>query len=147
VAMIRFSRSEIPTFFTVGTAATGSAWAETVTGCWGGLGDDYLAASGSSNSLDGGPGSDHLVAGAGHQSTTFLFQLGYGVDDVTGFSAHIAGGTDVIDLQSFGVTFANLMNLYTKQAGTDCVIDFKNGDVLTLHDVQKSGLQASDFLL
>jgi Ca2+-binding RTX toxin-like protein len=113
----------------------------------GGSGNDYLAASGNGNTLDGGPGSDHLVAGAGHQSMTFLFQLGYGQDDVTGFLAHIAGGSDVINLQGYGLTFANLINLYTKQVGTDCVIDFKNGDVLTLHDVQKSGLQAGDFVL
>jgi hypothetical protein len=52
----------------------------------------------------------------------------------------------VIDLRGYGLTFANLINTYTSQVGTDAVITL-GGDVLTLHNVQKSGLQASDFLL
>jgi hypothetical protein len=68
-------------------------------------------------------------------------------DDLTGFSAHIAGGADVIDLQGYGLTFASRLSSFTRQVGTDAVIDFKNGDILTLHNVQVSGLQASDFLL
>jgi Ca2+-binding RTX toxin-like protein len=111
---------------------------------FGGSGNDTVAASGNGNILDGGTGNDHLTAG-GHAGDTFIFHPGYQQDDVTGFAAHIAGGSDVIDLQGYGLSFASLMNNFTAQVGTDCMIDFKNGDILTLHNVQKSGLQATDF--
>jgi Ca2+-binding RTX toxin-like protein len=111
---------------------------------FGEAGNDTVAASGNGNILDGGIGNDHLTAGA-HAGDTFAFHPGYQQDDITGFAAHIAGGSDVIDLQGYGLTFAGLINTFTTQVGTDCTIDFKNGDILTLHNVQKSGLQASDF--
>jgi hypothetical protein len=101
---------------------------------------------GNGNILDGGTCNDHLIAGS-HVGDTLIFHLDYQQDDITGFAAHLAGGTDVIDLQGYGLSFATLINNFTTQVGSDCVIDFKNGDILTLHNAQKSGLQASDFHL
>jgi hypothetical protein len=107
--------------------------------------NDYLAASGNSNYFDPSSGNDAMVAASGHSGDLFVFHPGYGQDEITGFAAHIAGGTDVIDLQGYGLNFASLINTFTTQVGTDCTIDFKNGDILTLHNVQKSGLQVPDF--
>jgi Ca2+-binding RTX toxin-like protein len=109
--------------------------------------NDYLAASGNSTYFDPGSGNDAMLAAAGHSGDLFIFHPGYGRDEITGFTAHIvAGGSDVIDLRGYGLTFANLINTYTNQIGTDAVITL-GGDTLTLHNVQKSGPQASDFPL
>jgi Peptidase M10 serralysin C terminal/Metallo-peptidase family M12B Reprolysin-like len=108
-------------------------------------GNDYIGATGNGNTLDGGAGTDHLSM-AQHVGATFVFHLGYQQDDITGFAAHVTGGSDQIDLRGYGLTFAGLINSYTTQLGSDCVIDFRNGDVLTLHGVQKSSLGSSDFL-
>jgi Ca2+-binding RTX toxin-like protein len=112
----------------------------------GGTGDDYLATGGSGNTLDGGPGNDHLVAGAGNQNATFLFQAGYGQDDITGFSAHAVGGTDILDIEGFGLATFGQLQPYMKQSGSDVVITL-GSDILTVHNVQLGGLQASDFHL
>ena len=112
----------------------------------GGQGNDYLAASGNNNTLDGGAGNDKLTAGGAHSGDRFVFQPGYAADTISGFSTHAAGGSDLVDLRGFGLTFTKLINTYTAQAGADAVITL-GGDVLTLHNVQVGSLQASDFLL
>ena len=106
---------------------------------FGGIDNDWLGVSGSGNRLDGGAGDDWL--GATGSGNTFVFHPGARHDQITGF---VAG--DLIDLQGYGLTFGSLQQ-YMAQIGGDTVIDFKNGDILTLHTVQKSGLQAGDFLL
>jgi hypothetical protein len=54
-----------------------------------------------------------------------------------------AGGSDVIDVRGFGLTFSSLQQ-YLIQAGNDTVLNF-GGDVMTLRNVLASQLQASDF--
>ena len=72
----------------------------------GAQGNDCIAATGNGNTLDGGAGNDTLVAGA-HAGDRFVFHPGYGMDSITNFSGHGAGGTDVIDLNGFGLELAN----------------------------------------
>lgn len=72
------------------------------------------------------------------------FHLGYQQDTITGFAAHSAGGTDIIDLNGYGLTFASLGG-FMSQNGANTVIDILNGDILTLINIQKANLQASDF--
>ena len=84
-------------------ATTGSEVSAHASSLFGGVGNDYVAATGDGNVLDGGVGDDHLVAAAGHADDIFVFQVAYGMDDVTGFARHGAGGTDVITIQGFGI--------------------------------------------
>jgi hypothetical protein len=71
------------------------------------------------------------AAGGAHGGDRFVFHAGYGLDSITGFARHGAGGTDVIDLQGFGLNFTSLQ-AYLSDAGG-------NG-------VTKGQLQASDFV-
>ena len=74
----------------------------------GAQGDDHVAATGNGNTLDGGAGNDQLVAGGVHTGDRFVFHPGYGMDSATGFLRHGAGGTDVIDINGFGLNFVTL---------------------------------------
>ena len=112
---------------------------------FGGDGDDYVAASGNTNVLDGGAGNDQLVAG-GHTADTFVFQPGYGQDQVSGFLSIAAGGSDIVDLQGFGITTFGQLQSFMAQNGANVVINL-GGDVLTLSNVVLSQLQAGDFHL
>jgi hypothetical protein len=86
----------------------------------GAQGDDYIAATGNGNVLDGGAGNDQLVAGA-HAGDRFVFHAGYGVDVITGFARHGAGGTDLIDLAGFGLNFTTLQPFLATVGGNGVV--------------------------
>jgi len=108
-------------------------------------GDDHVAASGDTNVLDGGSGNDMLVAGS-HTAATFVFQPGYGLDRITGFAAHAAGGSDIVDLQGYGITSFSQLQSYMAQSGADVVISL-GADALTLANIMLSQLQPGDFHL
>ena len=111
------------TLFSVGANAlygeTGDDWI----GCSarqllnGAQGNDYLAASGHNNTLDGGAGNDVLLAGGAHGGDRFVFHVGYGMDTVVNFSRHGAGGSDVVDLNGFGLNFSSLQGYMADVGG------------------------------
>ena len=109
----------------------------------GAQGNDYLAATGNGNTLDGGAGNDALVAGA-HTGDRFVFHPGYGADSVAGFARHGAGGTDVIDLNGFGVNFTTLQG-FMADVGGNCVFTL-GADILTVSGVLKAQFLATDFI-
>ncbi|WP_076865758.1 beta strand repeat-containing protein [Bradyrhizobium mercantei] len=103
----------------------------------GGAGDDVIT---------GSAGDDQIILGAGDD--TYVFKAGGGSDVVTDFIAG-AGTDDKVDLRSFKAAgihdLAAVLALAT-QAGTDTVIDFGGGNVLTLDNVTKTDLSADDFI-
>jgi Ca2+-binding RTX toxin-like protein len=111
---------------------------------FGGDGDDFVGATGTGNKLDGGTGNDALVAGA-HSGDTFVFHAGYGLDSITGFARHGGGGTDVIDLNGFGLNFTTLQPFMADASG-NCVITINAATILTINGVTKAQLLASDFV-
>lgn len=118
----------------VGTATTG----QVLTGnaeynrIIGGIGDD---------TIDGGTGNDTLTGGYGDDR--FIFRAGGGADVITDFASGF-GGIDEISLQGLGITsFAQAMAFAREDDGST-VFDFGNGDTLTLHNVRKANLVASD---
>ncbi len=102
---------------------------------YGGSGDDVL---------NGGSGNDVLTGGLG--SDTFVFRSGYGNDVVQDFVAG-AGTDDAVDIVGMGYTDLASVMANATQSGTDTVIDFGNGDILTLVGVDKASLHADDFVL
>ena len=64
-------------------------------------GNDYVAATGNANLLDGGPGNDQTVAAAGHSANRYFFLPGSGQNSITGFEG--GADDDVIDLRGFGL--------------------------------------------
>jgi hypothetical protein len=91
-----------------------------------------------------------MVAAAGHSGNFFYFFVflpGSGQDSITGFEG--ANG-DVVDLRGYGLADFAALQRYISQVGSplrpDTVINFNNGDILTLKNVFSSVLVADDFV-
>jgi serralysin len=110
---------------------------------YGDAGNDTLIGDSGNDFLDGGAGTNVLTGGTG--SDTFFHAAGYGADTVTDFS-HADG--DRIDFTLIaGINgFFDIISRAI-QVIVDTVFDFGNGDSLTLKNVDKANLVASDFVL
>lgn len=100
-------------------------------------GDDILLGRGGNDTLTGGVGRDRLTGGSGEDK--FVFEEGFGRDVITDFDADPAGGQDHID-----ASFPGAMAI--SQVGKDTVINFGDGDRLTLLKVDASTIDATDFI-
>lgn len=122
------------------TNVAGSSFNDTITGSAGG---DQLFGNNGNDLLNGGAGNDFLSGGLG--ADTFAYATGGGADTIGDFSQ---AQTDKIDLTGVaGVsTLADIQALATQQ-GPNTVINFGNGDSLTLTNVTLSNLTAVDFIL
>ena len=115
----------------------GGGGADTV---YGGADDDQLFGGMGSDTLDGGTGNDVLHGGGG--ADIFVFTDRGGQDRVLNFNAAV----DRIDVRDFG--FADAQAVFDRATDTaeGLVIDFDEGDTMTLVDVLKSSLTEDDFI-
>ncbi|MEZ2144669.1 VCBS domain-containing protein [Bradyrhizobium sp. DN5] len=122
------------------TNVAGSNFNDTITGSVSG---DQLFGNNGNDLINGGAGNDFL--GGGFGADTFVYATGGGADTIGDF---LQTQTDKIDLTGVaGVSsFAQVQALAT-QVGLNTVIDFGNGDSLTLSNVTLSNLTAADFIL
>lgn len=98
----------------------------------GGKGDDFLDAYFGKDVLTGGKGVD-----------TFYFNDGYGKDEITDFE----DGVDRIAPYNHSATpDFNSLKQHMDQVGSDVVIDFGGGDVLTIDDIKLDKLSQNDFV-
>lgn len=109
-------------------------------------GDDILHGQGGSDLIFGGAGIDQLFGGG--SADRFVFQPGDGADAIKDFSQSEG---DVIDLRAFNIsTFFELdfvANLSSSAPfGGNTLIDLGGGDVLTVENVELSGLSDDDFV-
>jgi Ca2+-binding RTX toxin-like protein len=138
----------------------GTAGADTLTGSSeddtvNGLGEnDILIGLGGDDELSGGLGNDTLIGGLGADTLTgdagddrIVYTRGGGGDTAIGFVAG-TGTEDEIDLTAFSIihTVGEVLARAT-QVSADTVIDFGNGNTLTLQNVVKTSLTADDFIL
>ncbi len=86
-----------------------------------------MAATGNSNTLDGGPGNDQMVAAAGHSFNLYVFRPGSGQDSITGFEG--GADDDVVDLRGFGLANFAALGPYMSQVGADTVITLNGADI------------------
>jgi serralysin len=106
-------------------------------------GDDTLDGDGGNDLLSGSTGIDLLLGDSG--SDTFFYGTGDGLDTVADFS-HADG--DKIDFTLFaGIASFNDIISRAIQVMVDTIIDFGNGDSLTLRNVDIAALVDSDFVL
>ena len=96
------------------------------------------------NTLDGGPGNDQLVAAAGHSFYQYVFRPGSGQDSITGFEGG-AALDDFVDLRGFGLANFAALGPYISQVGADTVITLNGADILTLKNINSGTLVADDF--
>ena len=108
----------------------------------GGAGNDTLSGAGGNDTLYGGEGDDTLHGGAGND--TFVYD-GQGADVIlAGFEAG-AASEDVIQITKGFTNFAGVVAA-TTDVGGNAVIDFGNGNTLTVTGVSKASLHADDFV-
>ncbi|WP_298241353.1 VCBS domain-containing protein [uncultured Bradyrhizobium sp.] len=122
------------------TNVSGSNFDDTITGS---AGNDQLFGNSGNDLLSGGAGNDALNGGTG--ADTFVYAAGGGTDTIVDF---LQANADKIDLTGIpGVsTLADIQAIATQQ-GPNTVIDFGNGDTLTLLNVTLQNLTAADFIL
>ncbi|HEX5498688.1 MAG TPA: calcium-binding protein, partial [Thermomicrobiales bacterium] len=111
----------------------------------GDAGANTLIGLGGNDVLDGLGGNDTLVGDAG--SDTFVYAPGDGADRIVDFTA-AGAGHDRVDLTGF-TKIRSLDDVLAdaSQVSADTVLNFGNGDTLTLQGVTKTSLAEDDFLL
>ena len=106
----------------------------------GGAGDDTLKGQAGGDEIDGGAGDDSIHGGGG--GDRFVFAAGFGNDTIADFGR----GADTLDLTAFAIAgFAAIDDdgdgrietgeggaAFTATIGSNTVLDFGNGNVLTL---------------
>ena len=92
----------------------------------GGTGNDRIYGNSDNDILSGGTGNDALYGGNG--SDIFIFEAGYEADRIVDFE----DGLDLIDLSDFTNAEVNAALSGISQIGSSAVLDFGNGDTLTL---------------
>lgn len=130
--------------------ATGDSGDDTLSGddgmngLYGLAGADTLDGRGGDDTLEGGSGDDTMTGGLGDDS--FVFADGHGNDTITDFVAGAASG-DVLDLRRLtaAASFTDVMAA-AAQVGEDTVIDFGDGDSITLLGVDSTQIEEQDFL-
>jgi VCBS repeat-containing protein len=114
----------------------------------GGNGKDVLVGAAGNDVLNGGNGADWLIAGSGHDVMTggngpdvFVFNPGFGHDEITDFRPT----TDTIQMNHAVFSGFAAVESAAHQVGADVVISLDSSSTLTLDHVALSALHASDF--
>ncbi|MEO0548314.1 MAG: calcium-binding protein [Pseudomonadota bacterium] len=100
--------------------------------------DDVITGSDAANILEGNEGDDTLTGQGG--ADTFVATIGGDADEVTDFTV----SEDLIDVTDFGLTAAEALALASDVDG-DAVIDFGDGDTMTLTGVEVGTLSEANF--
>jgi hypothetical protein len=107
--------------------------------CFAGHGNDRIFGRGGDDILSGGKGHDVLTGGAGND--LFNFEEGFGKDVIADFDA--VGGVDHQDF--IYAVFPGETSIH--KSGHDTIVDFGDGDTLTLLGVKPGLIDASVFSL
>ena len=110
----------------------------------GGLGNDTINGGSGNDTLTGGDGNDIMDGGLGDD--VLVFSSGDGADTIQNFVAG-AGTVDHIDLTGFNSATAHAAIAGATQVGANTVLNFGNGDTLTLISVTAANLHADDFFV
>ncbi|MDA8708420.1 hypothetical protein N9M10_03505, partial [Hellea sp.] len=101
----------------------------------GDAGDDLILGGTDQDFINGGAGNDVMSGGMG--TDRFIFDTGHGTDRINDFE----DGTDLIDLSSLGISFADLMLV---QTGQNVQIDTGEG-IINVNDAMVADFDTTDF--
>ncbi len=124
----------------------GSVHADTLSGSdganklSGGKGDDVLLGRGGDDRLDGGAGNDSLDGGNGND--TFVFTGNWAQDSILDF-----GEDDIIELDAAAHGKLDAVLAQAVQNGTDAILDFGDGNSITLVNTQIADVTQDSFRL
>lgn len=117
-------------------------------------GNDIIDGLGGKDKIDGGSGRDTIDGGAGNDTITggngadeFVFSGSFGDDRITDFDT--SGKKEKIDLSdAAGISrYKDLKNNHlSEDANGDVVITDKNGNTITLIDIEIADLSGNDFI-
>ncbi len=107
---------------------------------FGGKGNDKLFGGKGDDKLEGGKGNDKLKGNSGNDK--FVFSDNFGVDTIKDFQ----NNKDTVQLNdklwnNTNKSVNQVLNQFGSQIGSDFVLDFGGGDILTIKDTTKSQLQ------
>jgi hypothetical protein len=104
-----------------------------------------IAGDANANTLAGGAGNDILTGGAGVD--TFVYTPAFGFDAITDFTARAGATHDTLQL-ALGSQFSSLAQVIaaSTQVGANTVITIDATDTITLNNVNKTALVASNFV-
>ena len=92
-------------------------------------GDDRLIGFNGSDTLEGGLGNDTLIGGDG--SDTYVFAAGAGQDVI---EDNGSGDADVLSISGHLAADATFSRLGTQPSSSDLLIEFDNGDSITVNN-------------
>lgn len=110
----------------------------------GGGGDDQLEGGGENDTLEGAAGNDILYGGSG--SDLFLFSGAFGADIISDFGTGPDGDGDSLQFSETAFTSSETLLAAAVQNGRNTVIDFGEGNSITLVGVDVATLGAADLL-
>ena len=110
----------------------------------GNAGNNQLFGLDGNDTLNGGAGNDLLNGGSGND--VFVFGAGFGADTITGFDADPAGGQDLLDFRSVGITTGTFGSVGIAAVAGGTLLTVGGGTVL-LSGVAAATIDASDFIL
>jgi Ca2+-binding RTX toxin-like protein len=132
--------------YMTGTAVngTGNGLANLINGT---TGHNVIKGGDGADVILGGGGDDDLYGEAGND--TFIFGPDAGHDTIFTFDADPAGGQDRIDLQTRGITADTFESQVSISASgpLDTLIQFLDGDSITIKDVASANIDFTDFKL
>jgi Ca2+-binding RTX toxin-like protein len=138
------------------TASGGDADGDVVSGFERAMGSDfgdvlignddrnYLIGNDGADTLTGNGGNDVLRGGAG--ADCFVFEDGFGSDQIVDFDTSQAGEKiDLVGVSSI-TDFEDLTNNHLSQSGGDAIITDAQGNLITLQGVDMNNLTVDDFI-
>ena len=110
----------------------------------GGAGNDLILGLAGTDFLVGGAGADTLTGGSGDDQ--FWHVQGDGADTITDFTA--GPGDDLVRLFGYGAAFDTFGEVIgaSSQVGSNVVINFGGGDIITLENTTLASLTTADFM-
>ncbi|MCY1528951.1 hypothetical protein D9M68_640740 [compost metagenome] len=91
-------------------------------------------------------GNDTLIGGLGND--TFVFGAGFGQDRILDFDANPAGGQDLLNIASLGITAATFAaNVAITDAGADTLVSIGANSITLVGVADATSVTLADFIV